>query len=147
MMVHVHGIAYILLLFLQGSPAVLFRKNGRVVEGNALLTRQSPKAARRFESCFFRISLRKVKPFKSDKKWQKLSIMPRRIPLSELIPSMPYRSPTARSRLTFELSRQTGLRRTPSSARLSTYGAQEAKGQYIPLHSCVPSVASGRAER
>ena len=54
MMVHVHGIAYILLLFLQGSPAVLFRKNGRVVEGNALLTRQSPKAARRFESCFFR---------------------------------------------------------------------------------------------
>ena len=29
-------------------------------------------------------------------------------------------SPTARSRLTFELSRQTGLRRTPSSARLST---------------------------
>ena len=52
-----------------------------------------------------------------------------------------------RSRLTFELSRQTGLRRTPSSARLSTYGAQEAKGQYIPLHSCVPSVASGRAER
>ena len=35
-------------------------------------------------------------------------------------------------RLTFELSRQTGLRRTPSSARLSTNGAQEAKGQYIP---------------
>ena len=30
---------------------------------------------------------------------------------------------------TFELSRQTGLRRTPSSARLSTNGAQEAKGQ------------------
>ena len=58
-----------------------------------------------------------------------------------------YPSRTARSRLTFELSRQTGLRRTPSSARLSTYGAQEAKGQYIPLHSCVPSVASGRAER
>ena len=38
-------------------------------------------------------------------------------------------SRTARSRLTFELSRQTGLRRTPSSARLSTNGAQEAKGQ------------------
>ena len=38
-------------------------------------------------------------------------------------------SQTARSRLTFELSRQTGLRRTPSSARLSTNGAQEAKGQ------------------
>ena len=68
--------------------------------------------------------------------------MPRRIPLSELIPSMPYQYRTARSRLTFELSRQTGLRRTPSSARLSTNGAQEAKGQYIPLHSCVPSVAS-----
>ena len=31
--------------------------------------------------------------------------------------------------MTFELSRQTGLRRTPSFARLSTYGAQEAKGQ------------------
>ena len=27
------------------------------------------------------------------------------------------------------LSRQTGLRRTPSSARLSTNGAQEEKGQ------------------
>ena len=39
--------------------------------------------------------------------------MPRRIPLSEPIPSMPYPSPTARSRLTFELSRQTGLRRKP----------------------------------
>ena len=71
----------------------------------------------------------KVKPIKSDKKWQKLSIMPRRIPLSELTVSMPSPSQTARSRLTFELSRQTGLRRTPSSARLSTNGAQEAKGQ------------------
>ena len=54
-----------------------------------------------------------LNPLKSDKKWEKLSIMPRRIPLSELIPSMPYPYRTARSRLTFELSRQTGLRRKP----------------------------------
>ena len=43
----------------------------------------------------------------------KVKYYAKEISRSELIPSMPYPSQTARSRLTFELSRQTGLRRKP----------------------------------
>ena len=43
---------------------------------------------------------------------------------------MPYPSPTARSRLTFELSRQTGLRRKP-------------KGNIAPLHDSRPPDGRG----
>ena len=85
--------------------------DGQTAHGSSRLWTSSTSSLARASSV--RSTSSKVKPFKTDKKWQKLSIMPRRIPLSELIPSMPYPSPTARSRLTFELSRQTGLRRKP----------------------------------
>ena len=49
-----------------------------------------------------------------------------------------------RESLTFEHPRQTGKRRTPSYARLNTYGAQETKGAKESPNSLAKEKARGR---
>ena len=50
--------------------------------------------------------------------------MPRRIPLSELIPSMPYPSPTARSRLT-QFSDEVSWQKVDSQAAAAASGEED----------------------